>query len=156
MKAHKDNLSRSGNFPRWWTDPNTGTSYPRKWLEDATLAVQKSLGWYEVVENVPAYNSSIERIVPVSPLVFTGTTIEQNYTVEAIPQAELDAAIQQQEDSDDEAAIKLDAAVKALILARPAGIENYINTNVTTLATAKTVLIILAKAISAIGKREFR
>lgn len=71
-------------------------------------------------------------------------------------QPELDAIAEQKEDQDDVQSIRVDAQVKALILARPAGIENYINNNVKTLATAKTVLIILAKAISAIGKREFR
>jgi hypothetical protein len=60
------------------------------------------------------------------------------------------------QDAEDAVAIKADATVKSLITATPAQIENYITTNVTDLTTAKDVLTILSKAISALGKREFR
>jgi hypothetical protein len=53
----------------------------------------------------------------------------------------------------DTASAKIDPDILALIGARPAGIENYINTNVTDLASAKEVLIILAKVVSVLGRR---
>lgn len=72
-------------------------------------------------------------------------------------QAAHDAAMQElADDTADMDAIKTDAQVRQLITARPQWIENYIDNNVTNLESAKDVLKILVKAISAIGKRQFR
>jgi len=47
--------------------------------------------------------------------------------------------------------LKADAEVLALLKARPAQINNYIENNVTNLAEAKTVLKILARAVSVLA-----
>ena len=52
-------------------------------------------------------------------------------------------------------AVKTDPAVRQLVKASPEGIENYINQNVTDLASAKSVLVKLAKAVSVLAQREF-
>ena len=114
------------------------------------------LGIYYVTDTAqPVFNNMIETISEGTPVKVVDDWV-QVWDVTPLSQTEIDARAEQKADQDDAAAIKLDAAVKALILARPAQIENYINTNVKTLATAKTVLIILAKAISALGKTGFR
>lgn len=72
-------------------------------------------------------------------------------------QAAYDAKMQElAEDLADAAAMRTDPTIRQLITARPQGIDNYIDNNVTDLASAKDVLKILAKAVSAIGKRQFR
>lgn len=79
MKANKYDLVALRQFPRSWTDPVSGTTYPRLFLEGMTIGERKSLGWYEIVDNAPALGDNEESTK--LPLNFTGTTIEQDYTV---------------------------------------------------------------------------
>lgn len=91
----------------------------------------------------------------VQEWIEAGNTPDPEFT-----QAELDeqtaAATFDSEIETDREAAKLDAGIQALINARPAAIENYINNNVTDLATAKDVLIILAKMVSVLARREIQ
>jgi len=86
MKAHKDELKAYKEFPKSFVGDD-GTTYPRKWLEDLDTAGREALGWYEVVDNTITLGAN-ERAVK-SPLVFTGTSIEQNYTTEAFSAEEI-------------------------------------------------------------------
>lgn len=61
-----------------------------------------------------------------------------------------------EQDRQDKQAVVTEPVIKQLITARPAQIDTYIDNNVTDLASAKNVLKILAKAISAIGKEAFK
>lgn len=103
----------------------------------------------EIIDGYPRLNYAIDETDTVNVLQlaadFDTFLAEENA-----------AAAVEADDEIDAATIKADANVKALILARPAGIETYIDNNVTDLASAKETLKILAKAISAIGKRQFR
>lgn len=86
MKAHKTELKAYNNFPKSFVGDD-GITYPRKWLEDLDTAGREALGWYEVVDNTITLGAN-ERAVK-SPLVFTGTSIEQNYTTEAFSAEEI-------------------------------------------------------------------
>lgn len=79
MKANKYDLVELGQFPRSWQDPNTGTTYPRLFLEQMTVAEREAIGWYEIVDNAPVQGSNDS--LSKDPLVFTGTSITQSYTV---------------------------------------------------------------------------
>lgn len=85
----------------------------------------------------------------------TGWQTEPNRTPQE--KAKLDAEIAQAaEDESDRQGIIGDNAIRALITARPVQINNYIDNNVNNLEQAKTVLKILAKAVSMVVKKQFR
>lgn len=108
-------------------------------------------GAYRVQPVTKPEPTATHRAVEGSP-VFNVSVWEQSWDMVAFNADELEAI----QDSADAQLIRADSQVKALILASPSGIENYIDTNVTDMGSAKEVLKILAKAISAIGKRQFR
>ena len=60
------------------------------------------------------------------------------------------------QDLADIAEILLDADVKALILLGPDDIDTFIDDNSNNVAALRVIVKLLAKAISAIGKRQFR
>ncbi|PHS71936.1 MAG: hypothetical protein COB22_05835 [Cycloclasticus sp.] len=103
----------------------------------------------------PAYNNLTHKLERGTPTK-TGDIWSETWDIIALQQSDIDRRALDEADRQDKEAIKADNAVKALILATPIKIENYISKNVTDLASAKDLLITLAKAVSAIGKREFR
>ena len=60
------------------------------------------------------------------------------------------------DDATDDAATRADTAIQALVDARPAQIENWIENNVTDLASAKVVLTRIVKVLRLIARNEFR
>lgn len=80
--------------------------------------------------------------------------VGQTVTVVPVPltadeqQAEIDAAAR--------SAIKVDSFVQQFIAMTPAQVSNYINTNVTSLATAKPVIEKLALMALLLARRELR
>lgn len=82
MKAHKTELKEYNLFPTSWTDPITGITYSRLFLEALTTEELKVLGWYTITDNMPSLGEN-EKAVK-SALVFNGITIVQNYTKEPI------------------------------------------------------------------------
>ncbi len=56
----------------------------------------------------------------------------------------------------DTAAVKAQAPLVALINATPAQIDNYMDANVTDVASARAVLKLLAKALSVVARRTLR
>lgn len=89
-----------------------------------------------------------------------------------IDQADLDAAwptvqaakdaaeaarlAQAQADAADKAAIKLEAQVQSFINMTPAQVNNYIDTNVTDLASAKTVLKFYGRMLLLLARKEYK
>lgn len=110
--------------------------------------------WLPKIRIDATWDENTQDMNVVHTLTATESIYEQVITSK--PQAQLDAYTTKLADEDDTVEIKTDNRVKALILATPLQIENYVTNNVTNLASAKTVITILAKAISALGKREFR
>ena len=107
---------------------------------------------YPVVEEtLPIFDPSTHKVVE-GIITNIAEVWTQTWDIVLLTTTEVESI----EDAEDSLVIRGDATVKSLILARPAGIESYINTNVTDLATAKEVLIVLAKAVSALGKQAFR
>lgn len=100
----------------------------------------------------PVFDPLTQKLEEATPADSGGNTWTKGWNIVPLSAAELEAV----QDETDATTIRADATVRALITGTPAQIENYINTNVTNLATAKEVLIILAKAISAIGKQQFK
>ena len=149
MKIIKDNsgVAEASSLSQIKADfPNVSF---RSGLPDSQI---NPLGYYRVQPTAPPiYDPAIEKIA-LGPPIKNGVIWEESWVIVALTAGELEVL----SDRADTEAIKLDPLVKALITATPTGIENYISTNVTDLATAKDVLTILAKAISALGKREFR
>ena len=97
------------------------------------------------------FPDSIDGQIYVDGDAQTGWKVHPDWTPEQL--AELQEKADDRQDADQ---IRAEPTVRSLITARPAQIENYIDNNVTDLASAKAVLKILAKAVSAIGKRQFR
>jgi len=76
-------------------------------------------------------------------------------TWDAIVAAREQAIADRLQRESDAALIKQNADVRALINASPAQIETWITNNVTDLPAARTVLIRLTQAVSAIGREAF-
>lgn len=119
-------------------------SFPRDTFTDAVLLP------YHVVKVVamppPAYDPAAERLVEGVP-VKAGSAWEQTWTIVPLTQQEID-------DLADHNSITTDLNIRALLKARPVQIENWIMNNVTDLASARQVLIRLAKFLSLHAKRE--
>ena len=71
-------------------------------------------------------------------------------------QAELDAQAAEEAEEVTAGQVKATAVLKNFINAGPDGIQTYINTNVTDLASAKQVLIILAKIVWVVARNSFK
>lgn len=87
----------------------------------------------------------------VQEAIANGIVVEPRYS-----QAELNA--QAAEEAEEVAAgqVKAAAALKNFIKLGPSGIETYINTNVTDMASAKQVLILLAKIVWVVARNQFK
>jgi len=88
-----------------------------------------------------------ETPIPKGSLQAEITALEAEEAVEQ-------AALQEIEGDND--AIKNTSAIRALVTARPAQIDNWIDNNVTDINSTKQVLKILAKAVSYFAKKSFR
>ena len=91
MKSYKDDLIELDDFPKSWTDPVSGTHYPRQFLASLSEEEAQEIGWYEVVDNQPVLLNN-EKMNPL-PLVFENDSIVKNYTVTTLHTAEELAAI---------------------------------------------------------------
>lgn len=99
----------------------------------------------------PVFDPATEKLVQGVPVLDLGTW-KVRRVVELLSADE----IAEYEFQQDEAAVKVDAEVLALLKARPDQINNYIENNVTDLDSAKTVLKILARAVSVLANRTLR
>jgi hypothetical protein len=94
----------------------------------------------------PAFNAATHKLVQGVP-VLSGSDWVVTRVVTALTAQEL----KQVSLAEDAATLKADSQVINLLTARPAAINNYIETNVTNLAQAKDVLKILARAIAVVA-----
>jgi hypothetical protein len=115
------------------TNQDGGVSIARTQLDNT---------WVEVTGELPSRQYR-------NAWVLNGTAIE----IDPVKQAEIDAELQVEADVEQ---IKVQPALKALLDATPNQIENYIDNNVTDLASAKQVLKILAKGVSMLGRKAVR
>lgn len=133
-------------FPYSFSDlrkDNPGVSFPRVDNIDAFA----EFGVVPVTQQPdPAFNAATHKLVQGTP-VLSGSDWVVTRVVTPLSANELDAI----DLSQDAAALKADAQVTALLTARPAQINSYIETNVTNLAQAKDVLKILARAIAVVA-----
>lgn len=102
-------------------------NYPNAFVVDASKVAGPVSQWWVQGTNIT--------IVPVPP-----TPEEQKAEADAQAKAE----------------IKVDAFVRQFINMTPAQVSAYINTNVTSLATAKPVIEKLALMVLLLARREFR
>ena len=102
----------------------------------------------------PVYTPATHYLVQGTPVLENGawvvTRVVTAKTAEQMAQEAKEAA--QMEDA---AAIKVDTQVKALLTARPAQINAYIDANVTTLAQAKEAMKLLARALAVVAQKTF-
>lgn len=123
-------------------------SFPRN-INDISEETLNSRDIYSVARlPTPSFNPATEKLVEGVPTL-NGSVWEVQQVVVPLTAEEL-AARTQQEDTE---ALKADNQVTALLKARPAQINNYIDANVTNLAEAKAVLKILARAVSVLAQR---
>ena len=132
-------------FPYTYADlkaDNPNTSFPKQ-----PAGVDLDLWNVKPVTQLadPPYDPATQRLVQGTP-VFNDPNWEVTQVVQALTQEEVDDKQTESDLADDLALFSSDPNVKALLGARSAQIENYIDNNVTDLASAKEILKILAKA----------
>jgi len=98
----------------------------------------------------PAFDAATEYLVQGAP-VFNDPDWQVARVVTAMTQQEIDDYAAQTARQDDITALKADSEVLALLRARPAGINNYIENNVTDLDSAKAVMKIMARALAVLA-----
>jgi hypothetical protein len=108
-------------------------------------------GYFQVTKTAQDAGDVVTEDTPV--LVqgeWTQAWATRSYTVEEIEQQAVENALtaHAQELRDDQQATRTNPDVLALLNARPAQIDTYIDNNVTDMSSAKEVLKILAKAIA--------
>ena len=93
----------------------------------------------------PAYDDMTQRLEQGTP-VFVDPQWQVTQVIVQLTQEEVDDKQAESDLEEDRALFSSDPDVKALLGARSAQIENYIDNNVTDLTSAKEILKILAKA----------
>jgi len=115
---------------------------------------------------LPVYDPMTQKVVAVDP-VWADDQYVQAWDIIALTQEEMDqkvieeaARVAAEEDQllyeqgvDN---LKTDRQMRQFFKATPAQIDNYIETNVTSLATAKSVLKMLAKAVSVLAHEVYK
>lgn len=138
------------SFSRLRAD-NPDTSYPDK-PSDEMLAGHNV---YPVVHvDAPAASAISKNVVEGQPKfvkgVWTQVWTEVDASPEEVTQREKDGA-----EAAAKATIKQDAFVANFIAMTPAQVEDYVNANVTNIASAKALLVKMAKMLLLLARREF-
>jgi hypothetical protein len=102
----------------------------------------------------PVYTPATQYLVQGTPVNENGLWVVTRVVTEKSAE-ELAAEAKAAAEAADKEALAADAQVRGLLTARPAAINSYIDTNVTSLAQAKEVLKILARAVAVVGARVF-
>jgi hypothetical protein len=103
----------------------------------------------------PAYDEATQNLVLLNPVEAPADTWTQTWTVTAKTTQEQDNYAEQQRRADAIAAIKNDTPVKNLLQATPAEIDTYFVNNVTDLASARTAMNIMARALAVTAQGVF-
>lgn len=81
MKAHNKQLKGFNSFPKSWEDPDTGTTYPKLFLDSMSETELSDLGWQDViVEDVVLQDNEVKT---PSALVLEEGKIIQRYSISA-------------------------------------------------------------------------
>ena len=141
-------------FP--YTLKDARKEYPRvSFPSDISVIPEDTLnvrGVYSVVQqDDPLFDPSTHKLEQGVPVEVDGSWVVTRVVV-PLSQTELD----RRQEAADRETLKADAQVLALLKARPNAINNYINNNVTDLASAKDVLKILARASAVLAQSVIR
>jgi len=98
----------------------------------------------------PAYNEATENLVRGEP-VFRDPRWEVDLVVTAKSPEEIAEYTKETERSEDIALLKADPQVLALLKKRPDQINAYVENQITDLASAKTLLKVLSRAVSVLA-----
>jgi len=99
----------------------------------------------------PAYDAATQTIIPANaPQLVNGAWVD-GWIISDLSAEEIAEKAATEAHRADRDALKADNAVAALLKARPAQINSYIDANVTNLAEARAVLKILARAIAVLS-----
>ena len=109
-------------------------------------------GIYPVTEVAqPPVDASTQKITGFT-IEGSGSAWTQSWIVETKTQEEQAAYQKDQDYVADRDALKVDAQVRQLLKARPRQLNNYIENNVTDLASAKTILKIYGRALAVLAR----
>ena len=126
---------------------NPNTSFPPK-PSDELLA---GFDIYPVLlTDPPALDEATQKAVAADPAYLDPYWVQQ-WDIVAKTTAEQDAYASETARQEDIALLKADSQVLALLRARPAGINNYVDNNVTDLDSAKDLLKILSRAVAVLA-----
>lgn len=132
-------------------DDNPQTSFPRPpndvWLERH--------GVYAIDEVPSPGNSLTENAVEVDP-VLVGDVWTQSWSMVPASADKIARRAEIEKNTTERQAIKADAFVANFIAMTPAQVTNYIDSNVTNLASAKSVIEKLALMVLLLARREFK
>lgn len=116
-------------------------------IPEATI---NSYNVYSVTQQPdPSFDNLTQKLVQGVP-VLNGS----NWVVTRVATALTTAELKKVENNQDAVNLKGDSQVLALLRARPAQINSYIETNVANLAQAKDVLKILARALAVVAQNQ--
>lgn len=124
------------------------------------LAEAKGMVWLELVETAPPkYDPITHDLSPADPVILDGKCVTQ-WAVVAMP-AEIAAGNklehdQQLADTVLRDTAKADVLIKYLLTHSAAEIQTKVQADITTLATAKTMIARLAVAVGVLARRELR
>jgi hypothetical protein len=107
-----------------------------------------------VKDNIPSFNPQTQVLVP--DVSFSETEIRVQYSVRTKTANELALEQQIADAQETRATAKSDAFVQQFIAMTPADVSEYVETHVTTLADAKTLLSKLALMLLFIAKETYR
>jgi hypothetical protein len=129
---------------------NPNTSFPRSPSPEALA----EFNVYTVTEaNQPVYDPATHVLRRETVPVESNGAWTIGWTITPKTAEELAREAREAEIVQDEAAVKVDSGVIALLKARPSQIGAYVDNNVTDLDSAKAVIKILAKAVSVLMSR---
>jgi hypothetical protein len=96
-------------------------------------------------------------ITGITPAPAAGWYTDGNtYSADPITPEDIAAKALRDQDAADLAATRADALITALITRTPAQIDAYIEANVTSLASARDVLKLLAKCVAIVARAQLR
>lgn len=125
---------------------------------DQAVAMRQAaeLGVVVVADTDPPAYDPLKNIVEGNPVDSGGGNWSQTWTQIDASAKEIAQRQKVTDDADATAAVKVDGWVKAFVAMTPAEASNYVDVNVTNLATAKDVLKKMAFMLNVLARRSLR
>jgi hypothetical protein len=109
---------------------------------------------------LPEWNEAhidVRDVTGITPTPAAGWYVDGNtYSPDPITPEDIADKARREQDAADLAATRADALITALVTRTPAQIDAYMDANVTSLATARDVLKILAKCVAIVARAQLR